>query len=351
MNNNDAQAEKSLQERASAAEKVLVQGDLSGLNESERVSYYQRVCESLSLNPLTKPFDYIVLNKKLQLYAKKDCAEQLRRNYEISLTIVDRKELDGVYEVTARARMPSGRVDEDTGAVSVKGLQGEMLANARMKAVTKAKRRVTLSICGLGFLDEPEISSIPVTVADSATEPARLGHQPKQQASAEDGAELMAREKRREARLVAEKRCQPGELIAHLRQQAATLGRSGDIVNWSADTIKLASDWIRAFLAAHPAQPQTSGQHQPAPPQAASANLPTPSPAPMRYVTAERAKALQALCHRKGFGWADVGPGMRNSVCGCRSWPKTRMPEDLSELEYEQLMADLGSERDAEMPK
>jgi hypothetical protein len=30
-----------------------------------------------------------------------------------------------------------------------------------MKAITKAKRRVTLSICGLGWLDETEIESIP----------------------------------------------------------------------------------------------------------------------------------------------------------------------------------------------
>ena len=34
------------------------------------------------------------------------------------------------------------------------------LANAFMKAETKAKRRVTLSICGLGILDETEIETI-----------------------------------------------------------------------------------------------------------------------------------------------------------------------------------------------
>ena len=36
-----------------------------------------------------------------------------------------------------------------------------MLVNAKLKAITKAKRRVTLSICGLGFLDETEIDTIP----------------------------------------------------------------------------------------------------------------------------------------------------------------------------------------------
>jgi hypothetical protein len=45
--------------------------------------------------------------------------------------------------------------------VTVGGLKGESKANAMMKAETKAKRRVTLSICGLGMLDETEVETIP----------------------------------------------------------------------------------------------------------------------------------------------------------------------------------------------
>jgi hypothetical protein len=44
--------------------------------------------------------------------------------------------------------------------VPIANLKGEARANAFMKAETKAKRRVTLSICGLGILDETEIDSI-----------------------------------------------------------------------------------------------------------------------------------------------------------------------------------------------
>jgi hypothetical protein len=40
-------------------------------------------------------------------------------------------------------------------------LKGDALANALMKAETKAKRRVTLSIAGLGWLDETELETIP----------------------------------------------------------------------------------------------------------------------------------------------------------------------------------------------
>ena len=57
--------------------------------------------------------------------------------------------------------LPSGRTDESVGAVSLEGLKGDHRANALMKCETKAKRRVTLSICGLTFLDESEIESIP----------------------------------------------------------------------------------------------------------------------------------------------------------------------------------------------
>ena len=54
----------------------------------------------------------------------------------------------------------------------ITGLKGEALANALMKAETKAKRRVTLSLCGLSWPDESEVESIPearTVVVDSHT--------------------------------------------------------------------------------------------------------------------------------------------------------------------------------------
>jgi len=148
-------------DKATQIEQVVVQGDLKSLSPSDRVIYYKQVCESMGLNPLTKPFDYITLNGKLTLYARKDCAEQLRRRDNVSLSIVKTDRLEDVYVVTARATTPDGRCDESTGAVNLGALKGEALANAVMKAETKAKRRVTLSICGLGWLDETEIETIP----------------------------------------------------------------------------------------------------------------------------------------------------------------------------------------------
>lgn len=140
---------------------VVVHEDLAKLTNEERTVYYRAVCESLGLNPLTKPFAYIRLNNKLTLYARRDAADQLRRIHDVSIQITARERHDDVYVVTARATTPEGRQDESTGAVAIGNLKGDKLANAYMKAETKAKRRVTLSLIGLGWLDESEIGNIP----------------------------------------------------------------------------------------------------------------------------------------------------------------------------------------------
>lgn len=141
---------------ASVMASVMLGGDLSRLNDQQRVQYMTAVCQSLGLNPLTKPFEFLTLNNKLVMYAKRDCTEQLRKIHGVSLSIVGRETANDTFIVTARAQDKSGRADESIGAVSIKGLTGENLANAYMKAETKAKRRVTLSLCGLGMLDETE---------------------------------------------------------------------------------------------------------------------------------------------------------------------------------------------------
>lgn len=158
---NDAPMTRYTDEAASIMERVLVVGDLSKLQPMERVQLYNQTCKTLGLNPLTRPFEYINLNGKLTLYARKDATDQLRAMRGVSVAITHREHIEGVLMVTARATLPDGRNDESIGAVSIGGLKGEALANAYMKAETKAKRRVTLSICGLGWLDESEVASVP----------------------------------------------------------------------------------------------------------------------------------------------------------------------------------------------
>lgn len=159
---------------------ILTSPDLSRLDDKSRVAYYKAVCDKVGLEPLTKPFEFISLNGKTVLYVKREATDQLRNLHKIDIAIVSREVIEGVYVVTSRATTPSGRKDESTGAVSLafpktyKNKKGEVLnhpkagqpidgedkANAMMKAETKSKRRVTLSIIGLGLLDESEIEGI-----------------------------------------------------------------------------------------------------------------------------------------------------------------------------------------------
>ena len=144
----------------SLLENVLVNGDLSKLTPAQRLDYYRKVCLSLGLNPLTKPFAYISLKGKLTLYAQKDATDQLRRINGVSIDDVHR-EIDGDYIiVTAKGHDRNGRSDVEIGVVNKNDMSGDF-ANAMMKANTKAKRRLTLSLCGLGWLDETETETIP----------------------------------------------------------------------------------------------------------------------------------------------------------------------------------------------
>lgn len=145
-------------------EQLLVKGDLGALTPQQRNEYYLALCHATGLNPLTQPFEYLTLNRKLVLYAKKACTDQLRALHKISVVDMDQEEVEGVFTVTVKLQNGDGRTDMDMGSVTIAGLKGDARANAIMKAATKAKRRATLSMCGLGMLDETEVETIPDSV-------------------------------------------------------------------------------------------------------------------------------------------------------------------------------------------
>jgi hypothetical protein len=147
--------------KAETLERAIGKGDLSELTPQQRVEYVVQTCKLIGLNPLTRPFRFLNFQGQTSMYATKDCADQLRASRKVSLIIADKSIDAGVFAVTVRASTPDGRHDEDMGAVPIGNLQGEARANAIMKAITKAKRRATLSLCGLGFLDESELETMP----------------------------------------------------------------------------------------------------------------------------------------------------------------------------------------------
>jgi hypothetical protein len=154
---------KNQDQSVSIANQLILQGDLSKLSANDKVRYYNGYCERMGLDPFTKPFDILRLNGKEVLYCTRSGTQQLNKLHKVSHTITSRDtNADaGVYIVTSKASLPDGRCTESIGAVNIAGLKGEMYANAIMKAETKAKRRATLDLLGLGVLDESEAETIP----------------------------------------------------------------------------------------------------------------------------------------------------------------------------------------------
>jgi hypothetical protein len=147
---------------------LVINGDLSKMDANMKVVYYKQYCERLGLDPFTQPFKILRLNGKETLYCDRSGAQQLNKIHKISHMIQTREVTNGCYVVTAKAYDSDGRQEESIGAVSIDGLKGEALCNAMMKAETKAKRRSTLDLLGLGVLDESEVDAIPGAITEPA---------------------------------------------------------------------------------------------------------------------------------------------------------------------------------------
>lgn len=140
---------------------LVLKGDLSGLTPPQKVDYYRNVCDRLGLDPATQPFQLLKFQGKEVLYCSKSGGEQLTKKYKISHEIKERQTINEIFIVYARAIDKDGRFEDSSGAVPIATLKGDSLANALMKAETKAKRRATLSLLGLSMMDETEIDTVP----------------------------------------------------------------------------------------------------------------------------------------------------------------------------------------------
>jgi hypothetical protein len=140
---------------------LVLHGDISKMSDEMKVQYYNQLCHSLNLNPVTKPFQIISFQGKSLLYATKDATEQLRKLNGVSVVEMTQEFQNELCITKCKVQDASGRFDIATGATNIAGLKGDALANSIMKSETKAKRRATLSICGLGILDETELDTMP----------------------------------------------------------------------------------------------------------------------------------------------------------------------------------------------
>ena len=149
---------------------LVLNGDISKMSNEMKVQYYNQLCHSLNLNPVTKPFQIIAFQGKTILYATKDCTEQLRKINKVSIVELNQDLKEGLCISKCKVQDKDNRYDIATGVVDIAGLKGGDLANAIMKSETKAKRRATLSICGLGILDESELDTMPTYTTSDITQ-------------------------------------------------------------------------------------------------------------------------------------------------------------------------------------
>jgi hypothetical protein len=161
------------QKEAAVTASIIIDGDLSRLHSSDKVLYYRGYCERLGLDPFTKPFDLLRLQGREVLYLTRSGAQQLNKMHGVSHQIISRELMQepGIFQVIARATLPDGRFTESMSAVSIANLKGEQYCNALMKAETKAKRRSTLDLLGLGILSEEEAVTLPGERVDIAPPP------------------------------------------------------------------------------------------------------------------------------------------------------------------------------------
>lgn len=146
--------------------------DWSQLSPAHRLAGVKAKCKAIGVDPMSGAFEFIAFQgTKLTLYPTRSCTDQLRMIHGVSIDKIDAgfdPDLK-MYFAKVTASDKYGRTDYDEAWLDGQGLTAQ---NARMKVITKAKRRVTLSICGLGAMieaadaAEDQTSGVRVTVQD-----------------------------------------------------------------------------------------------------------------------------------------------------------------------------------------
>lgn len=146
---------------AQAIDSFVTRGDWSALTPKARALAYVNVCTGLGLNPASMPLSFLRLNGKDVLYVGRGATDQLAARHKLNREIVDGPkivDINGTKIALAvcKATLPGGRFETATATLPIQDPP-----NLFMKLETKAKRRATLSVLGLGIMDESEVDNIP----------------------------------------------------------------------------------------------------------------------------------------------------------------------------------------------
>lgn len=158
----DIDLDAMLDDAAIAMQRVSAAGrDTKALTHEERVATLSALSKALGLNPLTNPVQFLSLSGREVLYVTKQATDQIAARLRLNRETVagpEVRDFGGTKLVFCQVKVtaPDGRSE-----VSTATLPFADPVNVLMKCETKAKRRATLSLAGLGLLTEEEMETIP----------------------------------------------------------------------------------------------------------------------------------------------------------------------------------------------
>ena len=141
---------------------ILARGNIASLSEEDRTKYILALCDALCLDPRFKPIDLISgQGGTVTPYLNRGATDSLARREGIQRTTVvppKEVEINGVKCVLCVARatdVKTGRYEERVATAVNKDA-----GNAFMRVETKAIRRATIALLGIGLIDESELDGI-----------------------------------------------------------------------------------------------------------------------------------------------------------------------------------------------
>lgn len=136
-------------------------GSVTHLDKSTKSMLLVKLGNYLGLNQYVQPFRiYRDVNGDEFLYATKECCAELRHINGISVTDIQTSFEGELVYVKATGINNKGRLSTEIGSVNIAVLDGQDKANGVMWATTKAKRRLTLDLSGLGVLADVEVKDM-----------------------------------------------------------------------------------------------------------------------------------------------------------------------------------------------
>ena len=135
--------------------------DTRSLKPADRRDVLVGLARKLGLNPMSNAVMFLLTNGRETLYVTKQGTDQIAAAAKLRRETIKGPEvqvIEGrkVVFCQVRATHPDGRSEVSTATLALQDVVNDL-----MKCETKAKRRATLSVCGLGLLAEDEIETIP----------------------------------------------------------------------------------------------------------------------------------------------------------------------------------------------